>query len=471
MRSAAAAALLMVWAGAAQQTPAEYEVTNLPGLDVDPGFKHYAGFMPIGDSHGSELFFWFVESASNPTTDPVVLWMNGGPGSSSIAYGFWSEHGPFRLVADASGPGGYKPTLYPYSWNQKANVLYVEAPAGVGFSFSTDESKYHNITDAQSSYDNFLFLQAFFKTFSSFKKNDFYITAESYGGHYGPTLAEQLIDQPNDINMKGLLIGNPGINSDWYYNVNEYAFVTFMWSHGLIPSDAYFASVDACGWNSFFSNCSKDFTHPTTACHTATQKAVSFVPSPLDPYNVLAPTCHNDAEAGEEYVRRNSPGLIRLREKYNMNVSYNPCINRWTPQYLNEPEVLKAIHVDKHYTRHWPSDAKGWYYNEGPEGAKKDIALIFPKFFEKRPDWKIVVVSGTADAAVPFLGTERWMKCLNRPVVKDMTAWMLDGDVAGMVKTWDKIQLVTVKDCGHTIPTYCPKAGLAFFQNWMDGTF
>merc|ERR1719253_180677 len=119
MRSAAAAALLLAVGGAAQQTPVDYEVTDLPGLEVDPGFKHYAGFMPIGDGHGTELFFWFVESARTPATDPVVLWMNGGPGSSSIMYGFWSEHGPFRLAASASGPGGYKPTLYPYSWNQK----------------------------------------------------------------------------------------------------------------------------------------------------------------------------------------------------------------------------------------------------------------------------------------------------------------------------------------------------------------
>ena len=38
-------------------------------------------------------------------------------------------------------------------------VLYVEAPAGVGFSFSADRSHYHNITDAQSAHDNFLFVQ------------------------------------------------------------------------------------------------------------------------------------------------------------------------------------------------------------------------------------------------------------------------------------------------------------------------
>eukprot|EP01061_Rhynchopus_euleeides_P003466 TRINITY_DN12714_c0_g1_i1.p1 TRINITY_DN12714_c0_g1~~TRINITY_DN12714_c0_g1_i1.p1 ORF type:complete len:473 (+),score=213.43 TRINITY_DN12714_c0_g1_i1:37-1455(+) len=453
-------------------TPNDFEVTSMPGMAEKPSFKHYAGLMPLDDGKGTELFFWFVESARNPSTDPVVLWMNGGPGSSSVMYGFWSEHGPFRLVKNESGPGGYAPELYPYSWNRIANVIYVEAPAGVGFSLSADSSKYKNITDAQSSYDNFLFLQSFFKVFSTFAANDFYITAESYGGHYGPTLAEQLIDQDNSINMKGLLIGNPGINSDWYYNVNEYAFVTFMWSHGLIPAEQYFAAVDACGWNDFFANCTKDFTHPTEKCKLAAANAVRFVPSPLDPYNVIAPTCHGDDERnGEEFVKQYSPELIAMSKRLGMDVSYNPCISNWTPKYMNTDEVLKAIHVDTKVTRKWPNNAPGWNYNEGVEGAKKDIALIYPKFFEKRPDWKLIVISGDVDAAVPLLGTERWMHCLGRSMKKAWHKWELNEDVAGMKVDWDKISLVTVKGCGHTIPTYCPEAGYQFFENWLTDSW
>merc|ERR1719171_1128435 len=119
--------------------------------------------MPIEDGHGTEIFFWFVESQRNPSTDPLALWMNGGPGSSSVAYGFWTEHGPWRL--ENNGTDSH-PVSYDWSWNRIANVLYIEAPAGVGFSFAKDAEKYKNITDAQSSHDNFLFLQAWFKVFS-----------------------------------------------------------------------------------------------------------------------------------------------------------------------------------------------------------------------------------------------------------------------------------------------------------------
>ena len=61
------------------------------------------------------------------------------------------------------------------------------------------------------------------------------------------------------------------------------------------------------------------------------------------------------------------------------------------------------------------------------------------------------------------------MECLGRPVANDWRAWKLDGDVAGMIKDWDHFSLVTVKGCGHTIPTYCPEAGYAFFANWLSG--
>ena len=101
--------------------------------------------------------------------------------------------------------------------------------------------------------------------------------------------------------MRGLLVGNPGINSDWYYNVNEYAFVTFLWSHALIPSPAYVTAKRACHWDSFLSNCSMDATHPSSACAAATAKALRYVPSPLDPYNVLAPTCETGG-FGDETV-------------------------------------------------------------------------------------------------------------------------------------------------------------------------
>jgi len=84
---------------------------------------------------------------------------------------------------------------------------------------------------------------------------------------------------------------------------------------------------------------------------------------------------------------------------------------------------------------------------------------------------RILVVSGDADSAVPFEGTLRWMNCLGRPVKKDWSNWMLNQDVAGSKMEWEGITFVSVKGCGHTIPSYCPEAGFAFWQNYLQDSF
>jgi len=452
---------------AAALTPADFEITALPGLSSPPAFKMYAGLLPIGDAAGTSLFFWFVESARAPAKDPLVFWTNGGPGSSSLAYGFWTEHGPFRLEANATG--GINPVEYGYSWNRVANVLYVEMPSGVGFSTSEDTSHYKSVTDEQAASDTHDFLVKFLDTFSAFSTNDLYITGESYGGHYVPMIAKAILDRGVLMpHMKGFLIGNPGINSDWYYNVNEFAFVTFMWSHGLIPAPAYANAKDACNWDSFLTNCSQDATHPSVACRTATRAATRYIPSPLDPYDVLAPTCgHDGADAA---VMADSAFLRRLRATHGANSTpvYDPCLSQLTPTYMNRKDVLAAVHVPEP-PRRWPTHPPGWSYAQGSDGEKKDIALLFPDFFDRAPDWRIAVVSGTADSAVPFMGTERWMECLGQPVTDDWKAWKLEHDVAGMVKRWaPALSLVTVKGCGHTIPYSCPEAGFAFLDNFLS---
>jgi len=457
MTTMASVLLLLALSTTAAATKDDYEITSLPGLEATLSFKQYAGLMPLQDDAGTEMFFWFVESQRNPREDPVVFWTNGGPGSSSVAYGFWTEHGPFRL--ERNNAGQVVPAVYDYSWNRIANVVYLEMPTGVGFSSSRDPAAYTNITDEQSAIESHTFLRRFFEVFSDFKSNPFYVTGESYGGHYVPNLSEKLLDDDLGLDVKGFLIGNPGINSDWYYNVNEYAFVTFMWSHGLIPAREYLDAHTVCGWERFFTNCTEDFTHPSAECQNATAAAVSLIPKPLDLYDVLAPTCQSNSQ------RAHVPFVRHMREKYGIE-TYDPCITDLTPEYINSPEVMKALHIDT-TDRTWPQTPREWSYNQGSAGEKKDIRQLFPRFFKEAPAWKIWVVSGTADAAVPFLGTERWMNCLGRKRVGEYRPWYVNKDVAGMVMDWEGISLVTVKGCGHTIPTYCPEKGYVFFSNYL----
>jgi len=281
----------------------------------------------------------------------------------------------------------------------------------------------------------------------------------------------------NDFNMKGFLIGNPGINSDWYYNVNEYAFQTFLWSHALLPQTAWLKSNSACDWNDFLTNCTKDYTHPDDVCSIANNEAYAYVPQVIDFYDIYAPTCHSDSyttrmngkigkngRSGKSRVKQYTPFLYK---KFGDDYVYNPCMSEWTPEYMNRNDVLQAIHALDHYTMYWPNKPDNWTYGSEMD----DIATLFPYFFQVRPEWRISVISGDADSAVPFLDSQQWIECLGRPIVQDWNNWYLNGDVAGSVKVFDGITFLTVKDCGHTIPTYCPEQGFLFLQQFLNGTY
>lgn len=153
-------------------------IMDLPGLDYDPGFKQFAGYLTVNGDHGRRIFYWYVESQGDPDEDPLVLWTNGGPGCSGLV-GFGTEHGPYYI----SHRGTLTPN--PYSWNKIANMLYIEQPAGVGFSYSETASDY-TTGDKQAAIDNYQLILEFLVRFPERQGNRFFISSESYGGHYMP---------------------------------------------------------------------------------------------------------------------------------------------------------------------------------------------------------------------------------------------------------------------------------------------
>ncbi|KAG4925262.1 hypothetical protein JHK87_050802 [Glycine soja] len=86
------------------------------------------------------LFYYFVESKTDPASKPLVLWLNGGPGCSSLGVGAFSENGPFR-------PNGEVLIKNEYSWNKETNMLYLETPVGEGFSYAKGGSSYDSAND------------------------------------------------------------------------------------------------------------------------------------------------------------------------------------------------------------------------------------------------------------------------------------------------------------------------------------
>lgn len=140
----------------------------------------------------------FFESRNDPKNDPVILWLNGGPGCSSLT-GLFLELGPSSIDKNL------KLHSNPYSWNANASVIFLDQPVNVGYSYSG--SSVSNTIAAGK--DVYALLTLFFKQFPEYAKQDFHIAGESYAGHYIPVFTSEILShKKRNINLKSVLIGN-----------------------------------------------------------------------------------------------------------------------------------------------------------------------------------------------------------------------------------------------------------------------
>jgi len=189
--------------------PTEELVDHLPEMS-DIGSAIYSGYIPI-EGTTKRLHFLLAESQNDWSTDPLIIWFNGGPGCSSLL-AFATENGPYQMSAGES-------TFHvnPQSWNLKANVLYIEQPAGVGFSYCnyTANPKDCEFDDMTQSEDTLTFVTAWLERYPNYKGKDLYISGESYGGIYIPYLAWQLAHN-STVKVTGFMVGNGVTN--WKYD-------------------------------------------------------------------------------------------------------------------------------------------------------------------------------------------------------------------------------------------------------------
>ncbi|KAI1077701.1 Alpha/Beta hydrolase protein [Whalleya microplaca] len=149
----------------------------------DAGSKQYTGWLDTGGKH---LFFWYAESLNDPQTDPLNLWMTGGPGCSGLI-GMMLELGP--CLINNNGTATYR---NPFSWTRNASMIFIDQPAGTGFSY-VDEGYEHPHDSFVAASDMHVFLRIFYTAFPHLQSVPFHISGESYGGHYVPTVAAEII--------------------------------------------------------------------------------------------------------------------------------------------------------------------------------------------------------------------------------------------------------------------------------------
>jgi carboxypeptidase C (cathepsin A) len=209
------------------------QLLELPGLEWKPVFNQFSGYLNL-DGTKKNIHYWLVEAENDPQNAPLVFWTNGGPGCSGLI-GFMTEQGPFRPDIN----GKLQPNMY--AWNKIANMVFLEQPVGVGFSYSDNKDDY-KIGDDQAAQDNLATILAFFDKFPHFNHTALYLTSESYGGHYMPTWADAIMKfndaqeySQHRINFKGFAVGNP--YTDYYSGVG--AQMETYWGKQLLPKPSW----------------------------------------------------------------------------------------------------------------------------------------------------------------------------------------------------------------------------------------
>ncbi|KAI4346355.1 hypothetical protein L6164_007257 [Bauhinia variegata] len=419
-------------------------ITQLPGQPTNVRFAQYSGYVTVNEQAGRALFYWLVESPASrgPRSRPLVLWLNGGPGCSSIAYGAAEEIGPFRIR-----PDGKSLYLNPYAWNNLANILFLESPAGVGFSYSNKTSDLYTAGDQSTAEDAYTFLVNWFERFPQYKHREFYIAGESYAGHYVPQLAKVVYEKNKGIknpaiNFKGFMVGN-AVTDDHHDFVGTFE---YWWTHGLISDSTYKMLRDACD--------SESSQHPSLTCMEALKRSVAEQGN-IDPYSIFTRPCNDTAS-----LRRS------LRGRYPwMSRAYDPCTERYSDLYFNHPEVQKALHANVtgiSYPWETCSDIVGNYWTDSPQS----MLPIYQELINA--SIRIWVYSGDTDAVVPVTATRYSIDALKLTTIVNWYPWYDNGKVGGWSQVYKGLTLVTVTGAGHEVPLHRPRQAFILFRSFLE---
>jgi len=418
--------------------------------------KQYSGYIAADDAKTVFLHYWFVTSP-NPTKDPVSVWMNGGPGCSSLL-GATTELGPYSFNNEIDNKTGI-PIIVdnPNAWSTVSNVLFIEQPAGVGFSYAVNGSL--SSDDYIQSQNTYGFLLNFFKAFPEFAANDFYITGESYAGIYVPTLANRVVmgnaaGNPK-INLKGIAVGN----GCWGSEVgtcssspdSDRIQLTLFKGHSMIPQKM---------WDDLIATCGVGFNSTSSQCSSLISEAQSVV-GDIDVYNVYD-TCPGD-NANRKSVLKNLKAPVPAVEKLRDPVT---CIGSDLPgQWLDNKDVRKALHVQDSSVPNWQECANLDYNSNLPDER--------PMYAELIKNIRVLIFNGDADSCVPWIGNYEWVRSMNIPETNSWSPWMVNYQdrqwTGGFVVDYgSNFSFLTIKHAGHMVAQYEPEAALTFYTNFIQ---
>jgi vitellogenic carboxypeptidase-like protein len=364
------------------------------------------------------LFFWFFEAKTDAAKAPVVLWLQGGPGASSL-FGLFTENGPFSLKTAT------KLSPRKYSWHLNHNLIYIDNPVGTGFSFTDDDAGYSK-NEKEVGHNLYEGLKQFFMLFDELKDNDFFVTGESYAGKYVPAVS-YTIHQENKrtenklkINLKGLAIGN-GLCDP----LHQLKYGDYLFQLGLIDLNGQ------------------------TLFHEYEKKGREFIAKrefdkAFDIFDALI----NMDQLPQGSLFKNMTGFSTY---FNYLMPNGDDADKYLSGFLQSAAVRKAIHVGNN-TFH---DTDG--ENKVEEHLKLDVMdSIAPWLGALINNYRVVIYNGQLDIIVAYPLTVNYLHTLNfdkaaeyRKAPREI--WRVGKEIAGYAKTAGNLTEILVRNAGHMV--------------------
>ncbi|KFK38584.1 hypothetical protein AALP_AA3G132700 [Arabis alpina] len=421
--------LLLVSLVLIQHVDSRTTVRYLPGFDGPLPFELETGYIGVGEGEEEQMFYYFIKSESNPKEDPLLIYLNGGPGCSSIS-GLLLESGPVTFKIETYN--GTVPSLVSttYSWTKVASIIYLDQPVGTGFSYSrnplldppSDTSSIKRVTE---------FIHNWLTKHPEFFSNPFYVTGNSYAGLIIPEIVQEISNgnclccKPS-INLQGYMLGNPVTEDQRNYRIQ------FAHRMALISDELYESLKRSCKGNYF------QVDPLNTECLKFVEDFNKCI-SKIDESYILAPKC-----------KKTSP---------------DPCSYQrvLTNYWANDETVRKALGVKKGSIGEWVR-----CYRTIPYKFEFRSAIPYHKK-NSIEGYRSLIFSGDHDMQVPFIATQAWIRSLNYSIIDEWRPWMVHNHVAGYTRTYaNKMTHATVKGGGHS-PEYKLEETSVLFKRWIHG--
>ncbi|KAK8655320.1 hypothetical protein V6N13_107902 [Hibiscus sabdariffa] len=452
-------------------------ISGLPG-QPQVGFQQYSGYVTVDEKKQRALFYYFAEAEADPASKPLVLWLNGGPGCSSLGVGAFSENGPFR-------PRGEVLVKNEYSWTREANMLYLESPIGVGFSFSADDSSYEDVNDKTTVMQHslltvlVLFLLFFLSLLSdkstSFKLSLFVIVARDNlceirlssalilkPGHYIPQLAELITrfnKQEKLFNLKGIALGNPVLEFATDFNSRA----EFFWSHGLISDSTYKLFTTSCNYSRYVGEYYRGNVSPI--CSRVMSQVSTETSRFVDKYDVTLDVCIPSVFSQSKIL---TPQVSLPKQQVGETIDV--CVEDETVNYLNRQDVQKALHARLVGVRKWAVCSNVLDY----ELLDIEIPTITIVGKLVKAGIPVMVYSGDQDSVIPLTGSRTLVNQLAKELGLRTTVayrvWFAGQQVGGWTQVYGNIlSFATIRGASHEAPFSQPERSLVLFKAFLEG--